>query len=334
MSKLCSFNIESCTVYTVLHGNIFLGQFSSTAHFFFTDNMSPTLASFKQHGWVFITRIITLAGPSWRCDSHIHPFLKTQKELHYKKNVNTIIESRGSLYQLFGIKWWRQETGCVTTIIHLCTTTWSSALTCSRYGLLSCESIPPPAHLKLSNPIFRSSPPVPARFATASFKVQTARTGAKKRTLGKSSRLMQSTCCKFSFFAIKQSIILGVVMGTRIVVRKALWSEHERRKLQTPSEQLHSWLHFKAGRAKKAGAWTRLDGKNDTCVFLSVFNAPCSTHLNILLLIVLISVLLSLTGFFFFYHKRCIFAKFMYDSNWDITHPVHDIYNKQHNQYN
>lgn len=63
---------------------------------------------------------------------------------------------------------------------------------------------------------------------------------------------MQSTCCKFSLFAIREMINLGVVMGTQIVVRKALWSEHEHCKLQTPSEQLHSWLHFKAERTKIA----------------------------------------------------------------------------------
>lgn len=137
--------------------------------------------------------------------------------------------------------------------------TRTSAPSRSRRGRLSCENILPLAHtLIYLIPYFTHCFQSRLTSATASFETQTAQTVAKKRKLGKFSRLTQSTCCKFSlFFAITERIILGVVMGTPFVVRKAPWSEHECRKLQTPSEQLHSWLHFKAERMKKPDTRTQ-----------------------------------------------------------------------------
>lgn len=100
--------------------------------------------------------------------------------------------------------------------------------------------------------------------------------GEDKNSWPTACRLPQQTCALLFFmacFSVQLSYMLnfplaikhyfGVARESWIFVRKALWSEHQRCKLQTPTARWNSWhricQHSEAGWVEKAGTWIGQD---------------------------------------------------------------------------
>lgn len=100
--------------------------------------------------------------------------------------------------------------------------TRTSAPSRSRRGRLSCENILPLAHTFIYLiPYFTHNLQSLLTLVTASFEAQTAQTVAKKRKLGKFSRLTQSTCCKFSLFCRNRKYYSWRCYGNTICCEKS-----------------------------------------------------------------------------------------------------------------